>query len=64
MTDAEYTQVMKNPDFAKADKALNNALQNAKKSLNANAFNVLKQQQNKWISNGRDEWADILANMV
>lgn len=62
MTDAEYKQMMKNPDFAKADNALNNAWKNAKKSLNANAFNVLKENQKKWISNGRDEWAEILAD--
>lgn len=62
LSDAEYTQMLKNSsEFAKADKALNNAWQNAKKSLNSNAFNILKEQQNKWISKGRDEWASILA---
>ena len=33
LTDAEYKQMMKNPEFAKADKALNNAWQNAKSGL-------------------------------
>ena len=54
--------MLKDPEFAKADKALNNAWQNAQKSLSANAFNVLKQDQQKWISSGRTEWAKILAD--
>ena len=62
LTDAEYTLMMKNADFAKADKALNNAWQNAKKSLLDYDFKALKYEQNQWISSGRDEWANILAN--
>ena len=62
LSDAEYKQMLKDPEFAKADKALNNAWQNAQKSLSANAFNVLKQDQQKWISSGSTAWTKILAD--
>ncbi|MBR0316732.1 MAG: SEL1-like repeat protein, partial [Synergistaceae bacterium] len=62
MSDAEYKQFMKNPDFAKADKALNNAWKNAKKRLSANEFDTLKREQKEWISSGRDDEASDLIN--
>ena len=55
LTDSEYKQMLKNyPDFAKADKALNDAFAMAKKSLKAKDFEALKKEQEKWISSGRD----------
>ena len=61
LSDAEYKQMMKNPEFAKADKALNNAWQNAKKSLSDSDFNALKQRQNEWIARGRSEWVSSVS---
>lgn len=61
LSEAEYKQMMKNPEFAKADKALNNAWQNAKKSLSDSDFNALKQRQNEWIARGRSEWVSSVS---
>ena len=54
LSDAEYTQMLKNPDFAKADKSLNAAWSNARKLMKTKDFEALKQEQSKWISGGRD----------
>ncbi len=62
LSDAEYKQMMKDPKFANADKALNEAWKNAQKSMSANAFNSLKQAQDRWISSGGKEWAKYLTD--
>ena len=57
LTDKEYRQLMKNPNFSQADKALNQAWTNAKNSLSQEDFNALKKSQNTWIKTGRDNEA-------
>ena len=54
LTDAEYTRMLKNSEFAKADKSLNAAWANARKLMKTKDFEALKQEQSKWISGGRD----------
>ena len=64
LSDNEYKQMMKNPDFANADKALNQAGRNAKNSLSENDFNALKKDQNFWIKRGRDNEARALLSRM
>ena len=64
LSDNEYGQMMKNSDFANADKALNQAWKNAKNSLSEEDFNALKKDQNSWIKKGRDNEAkDLMSSM-
>ena len=64
LSDNEYKQMMKNSDFANADKALNQAWKNAKNSLSENEFNALKKDQNSWIKKGRDNEAGALMSRM
>ena len=64
LSDNEYKQMMKNSDFANADKALNQAWRNAKNSLSENEFNALKKDQNAWIKKGRDNEARALLSRM
>ena len=64
LSDNEYKQMMKNSDFANADKALNQAWRNAKNSLSDNEFNALKKDQNSWIKRGRDNEARALLSRM
>ena len=64
LTDKEYKQMLKNPDFAEADKALNKAYKNAKNSLSESEFTALKKDQSSWIKRGRDNEAkDLMSSM-
>lgn len=54
LTDAEYGEMLKDPDFAAADKALNQAWAEAKKAMPKAAFEVLKKEQGAWVARGRD----------
>ena len=54
LTDAEYKQMLKDPDFAKAERSLNAAWESAKKSMKAKDFETLEQEQARWLSSGRD----------
>ena len=60
LSDKEYKQFMRTPEFAKADKALNAAWQNAKNSLDGNEFETLKKNQRSWVKSGRDNEAKPL----
>ncbi len=64
LSDAEYKQMIKNSEFARADKALNDAWSEAKNSLSANDFEALKNNQREWISKGRDNEAKELMNRL
>ena len=64
LSDNEYRQMMRNSDFANADKALNQAWRNAKNSLSENDFNALKKDQNSWIKRGRDNEARALLSRM
>ena len=49
LSDAEYKKMMKDPTFAAADKALNAAWKEAKKSLPFYEFDALKRDQKQWV---------------
>ena len=68
LSDAEYKKMMKDKDFARADKALTQAWNKAKKSFPATkagkeAYQLLLEDQREWIRNGRDANAQDLIGM-
>ena len=60
LTDAEYREMLKDPGFAAADKALNQAWAEAKKVMPKAAFEALKKEQGAWVAKGRDTEAKEL----
>ncbi len=54
LTDAEYREMLKDPGFVAADKALNQAWAEAKKVMPKAAFEALKKEQGAWVAKGRD----------
>jgi uncharacterized protein YecT (DUF1311 family) len=61
LSDAEYKKLMKeSPAFAKADKELTQAWNEAKKALGKGDFDKLKKEQQAWIASGRDKRAKAL----
>ncbi|MCR5347400.1 MAG: SH3 domain-containing protein [Fretibacterium sp.] len=68
LSDADYWKMMKDRDFARADKALTQAWNKAKKSFpdtkaGRAAFKRLRDDQREWIRNGRDANAQDLIGM-
>lgn len=68
LSDADYKKMMKDKDFARADKALTQAWNKAKKSFPATkagkaAYQLLLEDQREWIRNGRDANAQDLIGM-
>ena len=57
LSDEEYRRMMKDPEFAAADKKLNEAWAAAQKSLPKAALEALKKDQRAWIAKGRDKEA-------
>ena len=55
LSDAEYKKMMKDPEFAAADKKLNEAWAKAQKGLPKAALEALKKDQRAWIAKGRDK---------
>ena len=62
LSDAEYREMMKDPDFAKADRALNEEWSRLLKEggLSKAGIRVLKADQAQWVRKGRDTQAKIL----
>ena len=62
LSDAEYTQMMKDKNFAQADKQLTQAYRAALKTLakNKTAQEKFRQLQREWIASGRDEDAEAM----
>ena len=60
LTGAEYREMLKDPGFAAADKALNQAWSEAKKIMPKAAFEALKKEQGAWVAKGRDTEAKEL----
>ena len=58
LSNADYRKMMKDPEFAAADKKLNEVWVGLKKSLPKAAFEALKKDQNAWIARGRDKEAN------
>ena len=54
LTGAEYQEMLKDPGFVAADKALNQAWAEAKKVMPKAAFEELKEEQGAWVAKGRD----------
>ena len=55
LSDKDYTEMMKYPGFAQADKNLNDAWNAAKESLPPAEFAKLKKYQAQWLKKGRDD---------
>ena len=63
LTDAEYREMLKDPGFVAADKALNQAWAEAKKVMPKAAFEALKKEQGAWVAKGRDtEAKEVMKN--
>lgn len=60
LTGAEYREMLKDPGFVAADKALNQAWSEAKKIMPKAAFEALKKEQDAWVVKGRDTEAKEL----
>lgn len=60
LTGAEYREMLKDPGFVAADKALNQAWAEAKKIMPKAAFEALKKEQDAWVAKGRDTEAKEL----
>lgn len=60
LSDAEYLKMKKDPEFAKADRELTRAYNDAKNSMTKSEFSELKNSQRQWISSGRDLYAKKL----
>ncbi len=61
LSDAEYKRMKKESSaFAKADKELTQAWNEAKKVLGKSDFNRLTKEQRNWIASGRDDRAEQL----
>ena len=54
LTGAEYREMLKDPGFAEADQALNQAWAEAKELMPKAAFEALKKEQGAWVAKGRD----------
>ena len=54
LTSAEYREMLEDPGFVAADKALNQAWAEAKKVMPKAAFEALKKEQGAWVAKGRD----------
>ena len=54
LTGAEYQEMLKDPGFVAAEKALNQAWAEAKKVMPKAAFEALKKEQGAWVAKGRD----------
>ena len=61
LSDAEYRRMKQDsPAFAKADRELTQAWNEAKRALGKSGFDRLKKEQREWIVSGRDERAEEL----
>ena len=54
LSDPEYREMMKEPEFAAADRALNEAWAEAKRSMPKSEFEELRKRQRDWNARGRD----------
>lgn len=60
LSNSEYRSMMKNSDFARADKELNNVWKRLTKLLSGSALEQIKSEQREWVSSGRDFKAEEL----
>lgn len=57
LTDAEYLDMKKDPEFRVADSQLTRAYNQAKSSMSKSNFEKLQREQRQWIKSGRDSEA-------
>ena len=57
LSDAEYRSMMKDSDFARADRELNSTWKRVNKVLSGSALETLKAEQREWVRKGRDDEA-------
>ena len=60
LSDSEYLKMKKDPEFAKADRELTRAYNDAKDRMTKSEFSNLKDSQRQWIASGRDNHAKKL----
>lgn len=60
LSDSEYKEMMKNKEFAEAEKELNAVWAKLKKELPRNAFELLQADQRQWLGRKRDDNAKAL----
>lgn len=60
LSETEYRELLKDSEFAAADKELKQAWDYAKNNLPTDEFNKLKESQREWVKNIRDESAKEL----
>lgn len=58
LSDAEYFEMKKDPEFAAADRELARVYREARDSMPQSEFAKLKREQLEWVKHGRDEVAD------
>ena len=59
LSDAEYSRMMKDPGFARADAELNAAYSAAKEVMSKEDFADFRKDQREWLASGRDKTAKI-----
>ena len=64
LSDSEYKDMMKNKEFAEAEKELNTVWAKLKKELPKNAFELLQADQRSWLGRKRDDNAKALIDEV
>ncbi|MBQ3396039.1 MAG: DUF1311 domain-containing protein [Synergistaceae bacterium] len=60
LSDSEYKELLKNKEFAEAEKELNAVWAKLKKELPKNAFELLQADQRQWLGRERDDNAKAL----
>lgn len=55
LTNREYGDLMSNPEFARADRKLNQVYTDLRRSVSKAVWTVLKKEQEEWVKWGRDE---------
>ncbi len=60
LTDSEYRVMMKNYDFARADKELNSTWKRISRTLSGAVLEQLREEQREWLRTTRDNEADTL----
>ena len=58
LSDSEYKEMMKDPNFAKTEKELSSVWAEAKAKLSKEHFEHLQNSQREWLSKTRDEYAE------
>lgn len=55
LTNREYGNLMSNPEFARADRRLNQVYADLRRTVSRAVWSVLEDEQKEWVEWGRDE---------